>query len=166
VETREPIKAQVTRRFDVSPQHVFHAWIDSQTAGKWLFAAGRAACVEIDARARGWFYIAGRRSGANVEYVGEYLEVARPQRLVFALLAEKYSLNFERVTVLFKARGVGCELTLTHETKPENAQQVRSDWSKLLERLAALLGQTAQSRLGANSARPSGIGTVTRGSYA
>jgi hypothetical protein len=72
--------------------------------------------------------------------------VVRPHRLVFALLAEKYSLNFELVTVLFNARGIGCELSLTHETKPEFAQQVRSDWIKLLERLAALFDESAQSR--------------------
>ena len=111
-------------------------------------AAGRAVCVEIDARARGWFYIVGRRSGAKVEYVGEYLEVVRPHRLVFALLAEKYSLNFERVTVMFDPRGIGCELSLTHETKAEFVQQVRSDWIKLLDRLAAMFSQIGRDAPG------------------
>jgi uncharacterized protein YndB with AHSA1/START domain len=117
---------------------------DSKTAGKWLFAAEQSICVEIDARAGGWFYIAGRRNGERVEYVGEYLEVVRPHRLVFALLAEKYSLNFERVTVVFYPRGIGCELSLTHETKPKFTQQARYDWAKVLERLAAMLSQTGR----------------------
>ena len=73
------------------------------------------------------------------EYVGEYLEVVRSHRLVFALLAEKYSLNFERVTVLFDPRGTGCELSLTHETRLELAQQAQRDWAKVLDRLAAML---------------------------
>jgi uncharacterized protein YndB with AHSA1/START domain len=148
MDTRQLVKARVTRQFDVSPHQVFNAWIDSRTAGKWLFAAGRAVCVEIDARTRGWFYIVGRRSGANVEYVGEYVEVVRPHRLVFALLAEKYSLNFERVTVMFDPRGIGCELSLTHETKAEFVQQVRSDWIKLLDRLAAMFSQIGRDAPG------------------
>jgi len=103
-----------------------------------LLLPGRGVCVEIDARARGWFYSVGRRSGANVEHVGEYLEVWRPHRLVLALLAEKYSLNFELVTVVFNPRGTGCELSLIDETKAEFVQQVRCDWIKLLDRLAAM----------------------------
>ena len=144
MDTQQPIKARVTRQYGASPQHIFDAWTDSKTAGKWLFAAEQSICVEIDARAGGWFYIAGRRNGERVEYVGEYLEVVRPHRLVFALLAEKYSLNFERVTVVFHPRGIGCELSLTHETKPKFTQQARCDWAKVLERLAAMLSRTGR----------------------
>jgi len=144
MDIKQPIKARITRRFSASPQHVFNAWLDSKAARKWLFArTGEIVCVEIDARAGGWFYIAARQNNKNVEYVGEYLEVIRPHRLVFMLLAEKYSLNFERVTVLFNWHGIGCEVGLTHETKPELAEQVRHDWIKLLERLAAFIDATS-----------------------
>lgn len=144
MDTQQPTKARVTRQFGASPQYIFDAWTNSKTAGKWLFAAEQSICVEIDARAGGWFYIAGRRNGERVEYVGEYLEVVRPHQLVFALLAEKYSLNFERVTVVFHPRGIGCELSLTHETKPKFTQQARCDWAKVLERLAAMLSRTGR----------------------
>lgn len=145
MDIKQPITVRVTRQFSVSPQRIFDAWTDSKTAGKWLFAAGQSICVEIDARAGGWFYAAGRRNGQKVEYVGEYLELVRPHRLVFALLAEKYSLNFERVAIAFDARGIGCELTLTHETKSEFSEQARRDWAKVLERLAATLSHTGRS---------------------
>jgi uncharacterized protein YndB with AHSA1/START domain len=147
METKQLIDVRIARQFSVPPQRLFDAWTDSKTAGKWLFAAGQSSCVEIDARAGGWFYVAGRRNGEKVEYVGEYLELVRPHRLVFALLAEKYSLNFERVTVEFVARGMGCELSLTHETKLEFTQQARRDWSHVLERLAAMLSHAASSTL-------------------
>ena len=121
MDTKQPFKARLTRQFSASPQCIFDAWLDSKRAGKWLFAAtGQITCVEIDGRAGGWFYIVKRRNGENVEYVGEYLEVVRPHRLVFTLLAGKYSLNFERVTVVFNPHGIGCELSLTHETRPES----------------------------------------------
>jgi uncharacterized protein YndB with AHSA1/START domain len=144
MDTKLPIKARVTRQFGAPLQRVFNAWIDSKTAGKWLFATGPVVCVEIDARAGGWFYIVRRRDGENVEYVGEYLEVVRPHRLVFTLLAGKYSLNFERVTVVFAPHRLGCELTLTHETKPESAQQIRRDWVKVLDRLDAIVGESGR----------------------
>jgi uncharacterized protein YndB with AHSA1/START domain len=145
MDTKQPIKARVTRQFSASPQRVFNAWLDSKTAGNWLFATtGQIICVEIDARAGGWFYIVERRNSENVEYVGEYLEVVWPHRLVFTLLAEKYSLNFERVTVVFNPHGIGCELSLTHETKPELARQVHRDWIKVLDGLAAMLSESSR----------------------
>ena len=145
METKQLIDVRLTRQFSVPPERVFDSWTDSKTAGKWLFAAGQSRCVEIDARIGGWFYVAGRRKGHKVEYLGEYLELFRPHRLVFALLAEKYSLNFERVTVELNAHGGGCELSLTHATKPEFMQQARRDWGNVLARLAAGLAQTGRN---------------------
>ena len=144
MDAKQPVKIRLARRFGVPPQRVFDAWTDSKTAGQWLFAGGASICVEIDARVGGWFYIAGRRNGEMAEYVGEHLEVVRPHRLLFALLAEKYSLNFERVTVLFDPRGKGCEIRLIHDTRLEFAQQAQRDWAKVLDRLAAML--TASGR--------------------
>ena len=145
MDSKRPTKVRITRQFGVSPQRVFDAWTDSKTAGSWLLAVGQSLCVEIDARAGGWFYVAGRRNGEKVEYVGEYLDVVRPHRLVFALLAEKYSLNFERVTVLLNPRGMGCELGLTHETRVEFAQRSRRDWVGVLERLGAMLSKARRT---------------------
>jgi uncharacterized protein YndB with AHSA1/START domain len=137
------VDACVRRRFRASSERVFDAWLDSKTAGKWLFATarGQIVCVEIDARAGGWFYIAERREGENVEHIGEYLEIVRPHRLVFTLSVEKYSLDFERVTVIFGPHGTGCELSLTHKTKPEAARHVSYGWIRMLEGLAAVLGE-------------------------
>jgi uncharacterized protein YndB with AHSA1/START domain len=134
---------RVTRRFGASRERVFDAWLDAKTAGKWLFATatGRSECVEIDARSGGWFYIVERREGENVDHIGEYIEGVRPRRLVFTLFAEKYSLQFERVTVLTQPLGSGCELELTHETKAELATRVRRCWIEMLDRLAAMLGE-------------------------
>jgi uncharacterized protein YndB with AHSA1/START domain len=143
VDIEQRANARATRQFRASPQRVFDAWLDSKTAGKWLFASGmgQIICVEIDGRAGGWFYIVERRNRDDVEYIGEYVEMDRPHRLVFTLFDEKYSLEFERVTVEFTPHGTGCELNLTHETKPELAQQVSQDWIRILDGLAAVLGE-------------------------
>jgi uncharacterized protein YndB with AHSA1/START domain len=156
IELEQGINARVTRRFGASPQRVFDAWLDSRTAGKWLFATarGQIVCVEIDARAGGWFYIVERRHGENVEHIGEYLEIVRPHRLVFTLSVEKYSLDFERVTVAFDPRGTGCELTLTHKTKPELARQVSHGWARMLDGLAAAVGESNPLALAREIAAP------------
>jgi uncharacterized protein YndB with AHSA1/START domain len=132
--------ARVTREFNASPHRVFASWMDAKIARKWLFSTtGEIVCAEIDGRAGGWFYIVERRNCENVEYVGEYLEVVQPHRLIFMLLAENYSLNFERVTVLFKAREIGCEVSLIHETRAERVWQMRHTWIKILDKLAESL---------------------------
>ena len=146
MDTELGFKARVTRQFSASPQRVFDAWLDSKTAAHWLFATptGQITCVEIDPRAGGWFYVVERRNGKNIDHMGEYLEMVRPRRLVFILYAEKYSLDFERVTVLFSPHGAGCELSLTHETTPELADQISRDWTHGLDRLAAMLSGTGR----------------------
>src|SRR5262245_17201129 len=146
IDLEQGFDARITRRFGASSQCVFDAWVDSKTAGKWLFApvSGQIVCVEIDARAGGWFYIVERRDGKNVEHIGEYLEIVRPHRLVFTLSVEKYSLDFERVTVVFAPHGTGCELSLAHKTMPELARQLSHDWIRMLEGLAAVLGEDSR----------------------
>jgi uncharacterized protein YndB with AHSA1/START domain len=132
---------RVARQFSARPQRVFDAWLDPLTAGKWLFATatGEIACVEIDARVGGWFYIVERYRNDIAEHIGEYLEIARPHRLVFTLSAEKYSLDFERVTVTLEPHPDGCELSVVHETRPEFATQLIRDWTDYLNGLAAVL---------------------------
>ena len=51
-----PPQWTTNQRFSAPPQRVFDAWLDSKTAGKWLFAtaSGETICTEIDARAGGW----------------------------------------------------------------------------------------------------------------
>lgn len=134
---------RVTRRFSASPEHVFDAWADCKTARKWLFAAAREQmmCVEIDARVGGWFYIMERRHGGHVEHIGEFVEVDRPRRLVFRLSVEKYAQDFDRVTVLIDRVGRGCELNLTQETKPERVEGASRGWTRVLDGLAATIGQ-------------------------
>jgi uncharacterized protein YndB with AHSA1/START domain len=159
IDAERQVNACVRRRFRTPPERVFDAWLNPKTAGKWLFATarGQTACVEIDARAGGWFYIVERWDGKNVEHIGEYREIVRPRRLVFTLSVEKYSLDFERVTVVFDPHETGCEISLTQKTKPELARQVSDDWIRMLEGLATVLGE--HSRV----APPREIAAATRG---
>jgi uncharacterized protein YndB with AHSA1/START domain len=136
----------IVRRFNYPAERVFDAWLDPALAGKWLFATstGKMVRAEIDPRVGGRFTFTDRRDGEDVEHSGEYLEIDRPRRLVFTFGVPKYSPNLDRVTVEIEPQGGGCELTLTHEMKPEfleYASRTEDGWTQIMEGLAASLGE-------------------------
>ena len=140
--TEKPASLQVVRRFEAAADRVFDAWLDPNTASKWLFAteSGQMIRVEIDPRVGGSFNFT-RRDGDDVEHVGEYLEIDRPRRLVFTFSVPKYSKQVTRVTVDIKSLESGCELTLTHEdVLPEWASRTEAGWGMILDSLAKTLG--------------------------
>lgn len=140
--TPQKATVRVTHRFTASPERVFDAWLDPQKAGKWLFATptGQMVRAEIDARVGGSFIFTDRRDGEDVEHTGEYLELDRPRRLVFAFAVPKYSQEKTRVTVDIVPLGSGCELTLTHEgVLPDYATRTESGWTGILAALAKVL---------------------------
>jgi uncharacterized protein YndB with AHSA1/START domain len=136
----------VSHRFTAAPERVFDAWLDPDTAGKWLFAAptGRMVRVEIDARIGGKFVFVDQRDGEDVEHTGEYLEIDRPRRLVFTFAVPKYSSVVTRVTIDIAPTETGCDLTLTHDgVLPEWASSGVSGWTMILDGLGRTLDQAA-----------------------
>jgi uncharacterized protein YndB with AHSA1/START domain len=137
-----PPTLRIARHFEFSAERVFDAWLDPNTAGRWLFSTptGVIMRVEIDARVGGRFVIVDRRDGEDVEHRGEYLELDRPKRLVFTFGVPKYSPLYSRVVIdIVPARG-GCDLTLVHEgVLREYQERTQSGWKRILEALAAHL---------------------------
>jgi uncharacterized protein YndB with AHSA1/START domain len=137
---------RIVRRFDFPASRVFDAWLDPALAGKWLFATstGKMVRAEIDPRVGGRFTFTDCRDGEDVEHTGEYLEIERPRRLVFTFGVPKFSPNFDRITIEIGPKDNGCELTLTHEMKPEFrdfASRTEDGWTQIVEGLAASLGE-------------------------
>jgi uncharacterized protein YndB with AHSA1/START domain len=134
---------QVKHRFAASAERVFNAWLDPKRAGKFLFATptGEMVRVEIDARIGGSFCIVERRAGEDIAHVGEYLEIERPLRLVFAFAVPKFSSEKTRVTIEIADLGPqGCELTLTHTGMlPDYADRTQAGWV-ILDAQARMLG--------------------------
>jgi len=133
---------QVTRSFSASAERVFDAWLDPNTAGKWLFATppGKMGKVKIDARVGGSYLIVENREGTDVEHIGEYVEIDRPRHLVFTLKVPKYSQESTKVTIEIRTLDSGCELTLTHEgVLPDYIASTTSGWNMILKQLSATL---------------------------
>ena len=72
----QPVILQVKRRFDASPERVFDAWLDPETAGKWLFRSeeGEAVTGRVDARVGGSFAFVSHQVGGFLGvWLGGYL---------------------------------------------------------------------------------------------
>ncbi len=143
-----PIPVRITRRFAAHPERVFDAFLDPDLAGQFMFATpnGEMTRVEIDPRVGGTFTFVDRRNGRDIGHHGTYLEIDRPRRLVFSFTVEGVGAEPDRVTIDIAPVDTGCELTLTHEMKPEWAEYIdrtEAGWSMILQGL-----ETAISRIG------------------
>jgi uncharacterized protein YndB with AHSA1/START domain len=140
---------RVVRRFKASPERVFDSWIKPELLEQWMFNPTlrneEVSRISIDARVGGMFSFKIRRNDQKINHIGKYLEVNRPQRLVFTWATAPDSPEPDmasRVTVEIVAQMDGCELTLTHEVPPSWADRMRrieESWSQELGVMAVLL---------------------------
>ncbi|MFC5475478.1 SRPBCC family protein [Paraherbaspirillum soli] len=141
--TPSPVTVHVKRHFAASPERVFDAWLDPDSAGQWLFAtvSGRMVRVDIDARIGGKFVFVDLRGDEEVGHAGEYLAIERPRHLAFTFVVDKYSSDSTRVTVDIAPAEGGCELSLSHEgVYPDYASRTEAGWRGILDGLATTLG--------------------------
>ncbi len=147
----ERVTVRVSRRFEASPERVFDAWLDAQSAGRWLFATpeGEMVRVEIDARVGGRFVLVDRRSGEDIEHTGEYLEIDRPRRLAFSFVVPKFSAEPARIQVDLApaaANPGSTLLTLVHEgVFAEFATRTEAGWRDILGGLERSISRPAES---------------------
>ena len=157
MDTAPHVEVRVAHRYGASPERVFDAWIDPETAGLWLFATASRpmARVNIDARVGGSFCFVERRNGDMIEHTGEYIEIARPRRLVFTLSAESGPLDITRVITEIVPLGRGCKLTLTHENMlAHHASSMKARWTGILYGLSVTLARRVGRRKDSTTRNP------------
>jgi uncharacterized protein YndB with AHSA1/START domain len=139
--TETPIQVRVTRRFDATPDRVFDAWLNPESIRAWMFGPAireeEVVCITNDPCVGGSFSFVVRRQGEEINHVGDYLEIQRPWRLAFTWGIDEAAGS--RVVIDIVAQDAGCELTLTHELRPDwsdYADRTKAAWSKMLEVLA------------------------------
>lgn len=154
------IDATVTHRFTASPERAFDAWLDVNSVRHWMalpFAAmgGRpmdVRRVEIDPRVGGRFTFSDMREEGEAVHWGTYLEIDRPQRLVFTWFTspedeqEKNSV----VVLTIEPDGTGCVATIVHRMDAKWADyitQTEQGWSGMLGNIDSSL-VTSRDRSG------------------
>jgi uncharacterized protein YndB with AHSA1/START domain len=144
-----PTAIRVARRFSAPPERVFHAWLEPELAGHWLFATALHPSddVDIDPRVGGSFRFAERRDGGRMEHTGEYLEIVPHRRLVFTLALPDRPRVVTRVTAEISPLKTGCELALTHEhLPPDRARETEARWTGVLYGLGETLNALRSRR--------------------
>jgi len=136
------VTLHVSHDFAASPERVFDAWLDPETARTWLFAtpAGIMKQVAIDPRVGGRFTITEQREGEEIAHTGTYEVIDRPRRLIFSFMVAKYSSVMTKVSVVILPAPRGSILTLTHEgVLADYAERTQQGWAKTLDQLAIIL---------------------------
>jgi uncharacterized protein YndB with AHSA1/START domain len=138
--TKSPIKVTVIRRFNTAPERVFDAWLDTEIIAQWMFGPAvrdeEIVRLTTDPRIGSSFSFIVRRKGEEIDHVGTYLEIERPNRLVFTWGIGEAEAS--RVTLEIVRCEAGCDLKLTHELHPDWADYVdrtKAAWERMLEAL-------------------------------
>lgn len=111
-----PIRLTLTRSFDVTAARLFDAFV-SESFGDWLGSEG-LVCLscEIDAHVGGaWKTVHRLPDGQVLEHAGVYKQLDRPSCLSFTWSGGCGGAHVTLVTVTFKPKGAGTEMTLVHE---------------------------------------------------
>ena len=118
------IVLRLERRFAAPREHVFEAWTTPEALKRWWCPPGwQAERMEVDLRVSGAFHLGMRRmsDGSTAAVEGRFLEVQRPERLVYTWrwTGALKDMSESRVTVEFVDEQGDTRLTLTHDRLPD-----------------------------------------------
>lgn len=135
---------RVVRRLPASRDEVFDAWLDAESLKEWMCpGTTRKTVAELDPRVGGRFRIVMTREQGDTEHTGEYREIRRPERLVFTWISTNTLGRETLVTIELRVAGDETELTLTHESLPDDEARRTHEggWSAIVDRLAVKLNR-------------------------
>ncbi|MCE7057702.1 SRPBCC domain-containing protein [Algoriphagus sp. AGSA1] len=140
------IQVSLTQSFDLAPEKVFDAWLDIEQISKWMFGPGvrdeEIVSMELDPSIGGKFSFVVIRNGQKINHVGSYIEIQRPNKLVFTWGIDYEPEEESIVTITITSTTKGCELTLKHQLDPKwqkYSRQTKNGWEHMLNKLHELL---------------------------
>jgi uncharacterized protein YndB with AHSA1/START domain len=132
----------LSRTYAASLDAVFDAWLDPVGLVAWFLPGpSMKATAEIDARVGGAFQIIMKTEENEYVHDGKYLEIDRPNHLVFTWISPGTQGEVSKVTVNLTETGDGTRLDLTHEGLPsvEAIKNHTLGWGGILEKLGGFL---------------------------
>lgn len=125
----------MTRVFEVAPERVFDAWLNPEMMRKWFFTLESTNKVaQNNPQVGGTWEIIDHREGKDYRAIGEYLEIDRPNKLVFTFRMPQFSETEDTITVELKEIQNGCEMIFSqHIIVPHEENWLKPDIENALE---------------------------------
>lgn len=130
----------VRRTFPAARERVFRAWTQREALLQWFRPEGRGVTIsKLDVQVGGSFCF--DVADGSHSLVGTYLEIVRPEKLVFTWSSTATSGKETVVTVEFIEHGLVTQVVLTHErfSSKEMRSLHQAGWQALLAQLAIVL---------------------------
>ena len=133
----------VTKTINAPIEKVFDAWLDAQTLAKFMLPAPGMPEPETETNPveGGNFTIIMQVGDAKIPHTGKYLEISRPNKLVFTW-ESPVSADNSTVTLNFTAigeRSTNIELTHTKFIDEQTRSNHEGGWGRILESQKQLL---------------------------
>ena len=127
----------ITYNFLAPPEVVCDAWVKPDLVRKWLFVGPASEIInaEIDLKAEGKYSLLKLEKDTNeqIDHYGEYIEIDRPNKLVFSLFVPKHFPGELIITVHIEPDEEGCKMSLVQTGDAKGI--TRESWQKMLEQL-------------------------------
>ena len=147
---------RLERSFDAPVEDVFDAWTNPEVLRRWWSAGPkwRTPVAEVDLRAGGGYRLSMEDpdAGARHTVCGEYIEVRRPERLVYSWCWEDsggQTGHVSTVAVDFLEDGQRTTVVLEHSNleSADSREKHRVGWEGCLENLKARIFTQATQRI-------------------
>ena len=140
----QAVEIRVEKRFRHPRERVFDVFLNPAHVGGWLFHTpnGVMEKTDYDPVAGGAFAIFERRGEDLARHFGRFVEIVRPERIVFDFWVDEAPDEPTRVTVTFAAEGEGCTVVLTHDLAPawaHYADRTSAGWTMILDNLSQVM---------------------------
>lgn len=140
-----PAEVRVEKRFHHPRERVFDAFLDPARVGKWLFHTPDGVMEQsvYEPLVGGSFALFERRGADLARHFGRFVEIDRPDRIVFDFWVDETPEEPTRVTVTFAGDDDGCVVVLSHDLAPAwaaYADRSAAGWTMILDSLERITG--------------------------
>ncbi|NOQ79831.1 MAG: SRPBCC domain-containing protein [Gammaproteobacteria bacterium] len=138
------LTVNVTKIINASIEKVFDAWLNPETLSQFILPMPGMPQpqTETDAREGGSFTIIMQVGGDKISHTGKYLEISRPNKLVFTW-ESPFSTDGSTVTLNFSDLGenkTNVELTQIKFIDEESRANHEGGWDNILTSLNNVFG--------------------------